>query len=493
MSKKTPFLVYSFILSITFIAVNLYASEDLYKRLYEKFRTELPEIAHYIVIDNSGSMKKYGYDAEVLKSLPDIISSYKGEDKIVIYSFDEYPAIIYEGKISDLNIEEIKSRMSFKGKYTDIAYAISKLLMRLQSQEPSRIVSVLFISDGKNEPSPQSEYKDEGSFSKIMATCRDISKNKNLFIYSFGLGGESDPGFITRLCPDTIVEIRRDKRLDISAIKKTFLKKILMEAINKEINKLVDIVPLEKEINLEEIKKEIPLKANIVSNKTVLVDNVIFNGERITLEPGAKKDIVIKSGIDLNPPFSIIKKRDKKTYTYSTNLEINTELKNDIERLFNIKIPEKIERKFDYSIKYEYGFGLYNLLLILFIPFVIFIFMKCKAIRPSFSLIEKLKIEGDEQLSKEINENLNKDRISLRNLEIRVEMDKYRKDLVLKIKKSDESDWEVHRGHFEYEIDDNIKITGKIPYMKIGFKTLKFSLLLTGYISLLLVLYIIRI
>lgn len=175
--------------------------------LFEKFKTEEVRCDFLIVLDTSGSMGKDGLFINVKQAVSMFISILQPGDYISIIAFDNYPRYLvipqeicedtHKLKQAILNVPEPT------GQKTDIGAALEKTLEELNRPNANKFQFVFFITDGKHEPTLDSQYPTltHENWELLLRKAERTLFDHEIAVVGLGLNQHTDISLLRKVFP----------------------------------------------------------------------------------------------------------------------------------------------------------------------------------------------------------------------------------------------------------------------------------------------------
>jgi hypothetical protein len=95
--------------------------------------------------------------------------------------------------------------------HTDLGMAINKALEFFERGEANELQVLFFLTDGLHQPPPGSPYSRDFTADPQWQTLRQraqaAAQRRQVFVYGFGLGGQTDVSLLRKIFPAANVEV----------------------------------------------------------------------------------------------------------------------------------------------------------------------------------------------------------------------------------------------------------------------------------------------
>jgi hypothetical protein len=269
-----------------------------------------------LVIDTSSSMKdgKPPASTAAQKGLATFAKAVPKGDRVTLIFFDESPRTVYRerisGKADRKDLAAKGAAEKFEGQATDIGAALADAQRQITSPTASAIEvqTLLFISDGANNPAPGSPYSalpTNAAWRDLGNTGADIAESHVLNVTGVGVGTKAGVRLLRSAFPPdvvTVVDLPADQLAGVFAdvIAQTQLTKI-RSSVNGDLQS-----GIAAELDVERIKEAASGTVTLTNERgkldsTVAVDGVelaLPDGTSISteLEPGAASPVTLAPG-----------------------------------------------------------------------------------------------------------------------------------------------------------------------------------------------------
>jgi hypothetical protein len=181
-------------------------SEDLYRL----FQVELPSADVAILPDASRSMKDHQY-ANVRQAVVDFAPTLTAEETLQLRVFGDTVSSPLEGKGNEVapSVAGYLPREPFFS-HTDLGLAILKAIEFLDREGSSRVQALFVVTDGLHEPPDDSPYTrdfNDPSWRALQQRARALCARRQVFVYGFGLGQQTDILVLRKIFPAQNVEV----------------------------------------------------------------------------------------------------------------------------------------------------------------------------------------------------------------------------------------------------------------------------------------------
>ncbi len=168
-------------------------------------RDEALAINRIFLLDTSGSMRKERLFDKIKETLKrDYVSKMKQGDHIIVFTFDEKVVMVVDQSITSENdITEVNARINTLnaiGQWTWMTQALQMTMeqaRRLKTQYPEEGLNIYFLTDGINEPPPDSNEPSLKFIEVLLKYFRDF-KMKDAYVYVLVYKEEREPPPVTR-------------------------------------------------------------------------------------------------------------------------------------------------------------------------------------------------------------------------------------------------------------------------------------------------------
>ncbi len=198
-------------------------------------RDEALAINRIFLLDTSGSMKKEGLFDKIKETLKrDYVSKMKQGDHIIVLTFDQKVVVVVDQSITGENdITGINARIdtiNAVGRWTWMTRALQITIeqaKRLKTQYPEEGLNIYFLTDGINEPPPDSN-EPRLKFIKVLLKYFKDFKMKDAYVYILVYKEKKKPPSVTRENQEEIEKETKGKvKIDIRS--RTITNPILSE------------------------------------------------------------------------------------------------------------------------------------------------------------------------------------------------------------------------------------------------------------------------
>lgn len=212
------------------------------QKLLELFAAPSIPANYTLVVDTSSSMKdgKPPASQAAKRGIATFAKAVPEGDRVTLVFFDESPRTVYSARVSgQADRRELAAKGAaekFDGQATDIGAALADAQRRMTTPTASAIEvqTLLFISDGANQPPPGSPYSTlptNAAWAKLGETGDDIAQSHVLNVTGVGVGTKSGVRLLRAAFPSdsvTVVDLPADQLAGVFAdvIAQTQLTKI---------------------------------------------------------------------------------------------------------------------------------------------------------------------------------------------------------------------------------------------------------------------------
>lgn len=209
--------------------------------LEDLFRPQLP-VTHYVVLlDTSGSMRPYF--AGVAGSLRQFLSSLKSPDTVTVIRFDTTWVRLCTGTAGEIVVDACApDRVEF-GRHTDIGAALRQGLAEAE-RSTADILILLFLTDGKHEPPPFSQYPGLAgqAWTELERKGYRLAQQREIFGFAVGLRQYADVALLRRVLPPDrtqVINLSAPGLLQgqLDAIRAKIRQRRLASAVREELRK----------------------------------------------------------------------------------------------------------------------------------------------------------------------------------------------------------------------------------------------------------------
>jgi hypothetical protein len=212
--------------------------------LAQLFQIGLPPADVGILLDASLSMKHHHYD-DVRQAVVEFTSTLTNNEILSLRVFGDIAGAPLEDR-ADKIAGNVAGRLPKEPlfQYTDLGLAILKGLEFLERSGSSEAQTLFLITDGMHQPPPGSPYSrdfaGDRNWQALRERAQSLCQKRQVMIYGFGLGRQTDVALLRQVFPTTNVElIVGDAAQVVSALRRVRenLRQVqLRRAVEQELN-----------------------------------------------------------------------------------------------------------------------------------------------------------------------------------------------------------------------------------------------------------------
>lgn len=178
--------------------------------LYRLFQVDLPSADVAILLDASRSMKDHQY-GDVRQAVVEFAPTLTDKETLQLRVFGDTVSSPLEGKGNEVaaSVTGYLPAEPFFG-HTDLGLAILKAIEFLEREGSSRVQALFVITDGLHEPPNDSPYTrdfNDPSWRALQRRAQALCARRQVFVYGFGLGQQTDIAVLRRVFSAQNVEV----------------------------------------------------------------------------------------------------------------------------------------------------------------------------------------------------------------------------------------------------------------------------------------------
>jgi hypothetical protein len=208
--RKTLFLILVTIFSLNPLIFAFAAANSNFTPLYKLYNIKEVKTHYVIVVDTSLSMKPIF--STVRESLLKFSSFLSPQDSLTFITFANQPHKIYARQFNKKALNKVlPPGPDPKGTHTDIGAAFKEAIA---SFKPKQEINVLiFITDGLNDPPPQSHFQQPEVWQKLKEEVQKLNL-KHLSVFGLGLNQQTDVAQLQKVFPQPQLMTGSPKQLN---------------------------------------------------------------------------------------------------------------------------------------------------------------------------------------------------------------------------------------------------------------------------------------
>jgi len=208
--RKTIFLILVTIFSLYPLIFAFAAVNSNFTPLYKLYNIKEVKTHYVIVVDTSLSMKPIF--STVRESLLKFSSFLSPQDSLTFITFANQPHKIYARQFNKKALNKVlPPGPDPKGTHTDIGAAFKEAIA---SFKPKQEINVLiFITDGLNDPPPQSHFQQPEVWQKLKEEVQKLNL-KHLSVFGLGLNQQTDVAQLQKVFPQPQLMTSSPKQLN---------------------------------------------------------------------------------------------------------------------------------------------------------------------------------------------------------------------------------------------------------------------------------------
>lgn len=205
-------------------------------RLYRLFQIKKVGADIVMAVDTSLSMKE-SFPA-VKKSLTGFVGALQANDRITLILFDNQARRVYRGPARGTRLKKsLPGQPNSEGQKTDIGEAVSRVLNELDAPG-RRLPVVVFITDGKEEPVPGSQFavRHDAAWQAVKDRATGRSA-KEAIVHAIGLKQDTDIGLLARVWPQArpLALSEREMAVYFAGLKEKIRRERLKRELKREL------------------------------------------------------------------------------------------------------------------------------------------------------------------------------------------------------------------------------------------------------------------